>query len=309
MDSTPSCLLPNELILHKLDIENGSVYLTNRRLVVVSHKKVKDGEIVSAIPYDCLKNVSIQKERFVAFNALLLDEKGVITKQSRELRFNIPKTKIAEDKSSILERYRTIAESILQSIKDIQDSMNIATHNLSYLSDLPKILTQNAILDLNTVLQDQPIPDYLYHEAVKFLGDDAFLLEESLRDGENPEDGILFAAGVKGYILIRGKKSGRFMTDVLIDKVEWANIKALVYHWQNENSIMHMNYALQKGHRMKTVSYIWNPPCTKMNSSYRWLCEKNNGPWILADLMFKYSCNKLPASHIIGGHSKIRYYH
>ena len=52
--------------------------------------------------------------------------------------------------------------------------------NISYLEVLPDSLTHNAILDLNNVLQDKPIHDELFHEATKFLGNDAFILEESL---------------------------------------------------------------------------------------------------------------------------------
>jgi hypothetical protein len=186
--------------------------------------------------------------------------------------------------------------------------------NYSYLDVLPDSLTQNAILDLNNVLQDKPIHDELYHEAMKFLEKDAFLLEESLKDGRDEKSGILFAAGKQGYIWIRGKKEGRYLANVLIDKVEWDNIKCFVHRWQEDDGHIKAIYILQKGSRELEVPYVWSPKTEDDTQYYRWLLQKLNGPWILADIMYKYSGKPLPASWIIEKHlqqpelQKQRYY-
>ncbi|MHA1930178.1 MAG: hypothetical protein ACTSV2_16525 [Candidatus Thorarchaeota archaeon] len=128
------------------------------------------------------------------------------------------------------------------------------------------------------------------------MGDNAFILEESLRDGHDEKSGILFAAGTQGYIWIRGKKKGRYLEDVLVDKVEWENITCFVHQWQKDEGQIKAVYTLQKGSKELVAPYVWNPKIDDDTRHYRWLLQKLNGPWILADIMYKYNGQRMPAS-------------
>ena len=159
-----------------------------------------------------------------------------------------------------------------------------------------------------------PIHDALYHEAKKFLGDGAFLLEESLWDGNNATNGFLFAAGKQGYIWIQGKKNGRHIANVLVDKIEWDNIKCAVQRWQAQDQKFDVVYTLQKIGRELTHHYKWSPTLNPDVLEHPWLIQLLNGPWIFADIMYKYSGRPLPASWISEKHlqhsdlQKQRYY-
>jgi len=168
--------------------------------------------------------------------------------------------------------------------------------NYSYLEQMPESLTHNAILDLNTILRDQPIHDLLVHEAVKILGSKPFLLEESLRDGTDKDNGVIFAAGKNGYFWIQGRKHGRFMSNVIVDIVEWANIRCFAHRWHNESAIIDATYTLTKDGKETTMAYQWSPSINDDTLQYPWLLQQLNGPWILADIMYKYSGKPLPAS-------------
>jgi hypothetical protein len=129
----------------------------------------------------------------------------------------------------------------------------------------------------------------LVHEAKKFLGDEPFLIEETLRDGNDSNNGVLFAAGERGYYWIQGIKKGRFMINVIVDSIEWANLQRFYHQWQNESPIIHVTYQLTKGGKPVTSHYLWKPPIEEETRNYPWLLEPLNGPWILADVMYKYS--------------------
>ena len=172
----------------------------------------------------------------------------------------------------------------------------------SHLERLPESLTHNAILDLNTVLRDQPVHDELVHEAKKFLGDSPFLLEESLRDGDDRENGVLLAAGMHGYYWIQGTKNGRFMSNVIVDSIEWTNVRCFAYQWQHVDPIIYSTYSLTKDGKNVTSRYLWSPPID--TDQYTWFHEPLNGPWILADIGHRYSGQPIPASL-----DQQRYYH
>jgi len=184
----------------------------------------------------------------------------------------------------------------------------------SYLEQMPESLTHDAILDLNTVLRDQPVHDELVHEAVKFLGNEPFLLEESLRDGTDENNGVLFAAGQHGYFWIQGKKNGRFMTNIIVDTIEWDYIKCFAHCWQTEHSSIFATYTLTQDGSESRIQYQWSPLKNENTVQFPWLLQPLNGPWILADVMYKYSGKPLPASWMRKSNLKqlklhqIRYY-
>jgi len=161
--------------------------------------------------------------------------------------------------------------------------------NYSYLEQMPESLTYNAILDLNTILRDLPVHDQLVREAVKFLGNEPFFLEESLRDGTEKDNGVLFAAGKNGYFWIQGKKQGRFITNVIVDTVEWTNIRCFTHLWHNEGAIIDATYTLTRDGNEITKEYFWSPSNNGDTHAYLWLLQELNGPWILADIIYKYS--------------------
>jgi hypothetical protein len=178
------------------------------------------------------------------------------------------------------------------------------TRDYSYLERMPESLIRNGILDLNTILRDQPVHDELVQEAAKFLGNKPLILEESLRDGNDKENGVLFAAGTQGFYWIQGKKRGRFMSNVIVDTVEWDNIRCFTHQWQNQDAIISATYSLTKTGKESTVKYLWSPSTNENTFQYPWLLQQMNGPWILADVSYKCSRKPLPASI-----DKQRYYH
>ena len=154
---------------------------------------------------------------------------------------------------------------------------------------MPKTLTQNAILDLNTVLRDQPVHNELVHEAKKFLGEEPFLIEESLRDGTDRENGALFAAGARGYYWIQGKKKGRFISNVVVDTVEWDNFRCFAHQWHADVARINATYSLTRGGKQITKGYLWAPSMSDDVIEYPWLLQEQNGPLILTDVWSKYS--------------------
>jgi hypothetical protein len=165
---------------------------------------------------------------------------------------------------------------------------------------MPKSLTRNAILDLNTILRDQPNHDSLVHQAKKFLGEEPFLLEESLRDGGDKESGVLLAAGTHGYYWIQGKKRGRFTSNVIVNTIEWDNIRCFTHQWHDESAVIDATYILTEAGNELTMRYQWNPSTNDDTLQYPWLLQQMNGPWILADVAHKCSGNPLPASMVHG---------
>ena len=258
--------------------------------------------IERVIPLDCiLECIQERTDRFKLV-AIGLDEYGCYEIEikdgssqhiTREIEVGAPKPEKnvskKETKNAFQESMNNFAAALDGLISSgILNGEDHTQRDLSYLDILPDSLTHNAVLDLNNVLQDKPIHDELYHEAKKFLGNDAFLLEESLRDGYDENNGILFAAGKQGYIWIRGRKKGRYLEDVLVDKVEWDNIKCFVHQWQEDDGQIKAVYTLQKGTKELVVPYVWSPRIDVSMQDYQWLLQKLNGPWIVADIMYKY---------------------
>ncbi len=306
------CLLPNENIELVCQIERGFLVLTDRRVVLLKSKKVPAFNVEMVIPYDCLLGFVPEKERRVTVNAIPLDIYGCHIFQTKEsdgsyetqtFVIKAPKGEQGEDKNDVKKIFRSTMDLAPDILNEMKKTIALTDkfppkRDYVYLDKMPEFLTQNALLDLNTVLQDKPIHDKLHHEASKFLGADPFLLEESLRDGKDSNNGILFAAGEQGYIWIQGKKKGRFLSNVLVDKIEWENIRCLANQWQLRNSIIEMTYSLQRGRTVKTIPYIWKPAAAEHDPVQSWLFQPLNGPWILADLMYKYAGKPMPASWI-----------
>ncbi len=271
-------LLPNEEVLFSCPTQSGFLVLSNRRIVFVKKQGQSGYLLDGTVPYDSVLSLTVKKTDRLILSGSNNDEHGVRTKETTSIELKVGDRDATLDQCQrILDEYRT------------SESSPPTQSDLSYLGDLPDSLTRNAILDLNTVLRDQPVHDELVHEAKKFLGGEPFIIEESLRDGNDRKNGVLFAAGTRGYYLIRGKKQGRFMVDVSVDTVEWDNIHSVVYRWQDVYPIIHVTYSPTKGGKTITSQYFWSPPTINESDSYPWLLQPLNGPWIFADVMYKYS--------------------
>ncbi len=317
------CLLPNENIEFVCQIERGFLVLTDRRAVLLRSEKEPSFNVEMVIPYDCLLGIDLGKEGRVSVSAIPLDIYGCKISQTKEndasyetkaFVIKAPKSEKGEDKKDV----KKVFHLTIESASDIIDEMKKPIpstyefppkRDYTYLDKMPDFLTRNAILDLNSVLQDKPIHNELQPEALMFLGANPFLLEESLKDGRDSENGILFAAGNEGYIWIQGKKKGRFLSNVLVDKIEWENIRCFANQWQITNSIIHASYSLQRGRTVKTIPYIWKPAPGEHDLEQSWLFQPQNGSWIFADLMYKFARTPMPASWIGVEHQKNRDLH
>ncbi len=302
-EAASKCLLPNEDVRFVCEINEGFLVLTNRRIVILEVINKQDYEIKLVIPLDCYHLLTRIKSDRYRINGISLDRDGLLEPErvGNHIDVKLPKANQESSKSDILNQFHSTMGLFHDVLEDIKETLRIGhivpqPHSYSYLDEVPKNLTENAKLDLNTILEDKPIHQELWNEAKKFLGNSPFLLEESLRAGDNPANGVLFAAGEKGIIWIQGLRSGRFISNVLVDKLEWSNIKCLVHRWQLKKSIFEATYSLQKGMKDFTLSFIWNLPVDRDTIRYQWLIQKLNGPWILADLMYRYSGSPMPAS-------------
>jgi hypothetical protein len=229
------------------------------------------------IPHDCFSGITPKKKDRLILAGFTVNEHGTRTKDTASIELKV------KERDSVLSKCQIILD-------ENRDDMVVSPQReTTYLDELPQSLTHNAILDLNTVLRDQPIHDDLVHEAKKFLGIEPFLIEESLRDGNDRNNGVLFAAGERGYYWIQGIKQGRFMVNVIVDTIEWNNFRHLTHQWQFESPTIHATYSLTKGGKHVTRKYQWGPPIDEETAKYPWLLEPLNGPWIMADIIHKYS--------------------
>ena len=291
-------LLPNEDAQLVCQTQNGFLVLSNRRVVLLKEESQSEYRIEKAIPYDCILDFESKKSNRYEVSGVALDQYGCHTNETRSYEVKAPRGERGENKDDVRNHFQFTMSRCLDVAEEIRssDAYPPSIRDYSYLEQMPESLTSNAILDLNTILRDQPIHDELVHEAVKFLGNEPFLLEESLRDGNDEENGVLFAAGLKGYFWIRGKKRGRFISNVIVDTVEWNHIRCFAHRWQNEAANIEATYSLTEDGRDSTVLYQWNPPKNKNTVQFPWLLQPLNGPWILADISYKYSGKPLPAS-------------
>jgi len=304
------CLLPNEEVKIACQMLKGFLVISNRRMVLLKEEKELQFSIDRIIPYDCVLNAFQVKPERYRITGIQLDQFGwydvdISEKETKYLtvEFDIlaPKSKKGESKEEINEQFQSSIKQISNELEILKKTNKDARElppfrDYSYLDNLPGSLTHNAILDLNNILQDKPIHDALYHDAMKFLGSEPFLLEESLRDANDIDNGFLFAAGNQGYIWVQGKKNGRHIANVLVDKIEWNNITCAVHRWQAKDSRFDVVYTLQKEGRELTHHYKWNPPPNQDVLGHPWLLQQLNGPWILADIMYKYFGKPLLAS-------------
>jgi len=287
------CLLPNEKVQFATRTRSGFLVLSSRRIVILKQRKQREYTIERAIPYDCIDGFETKKSDRLVVSGTGLDKYGDHTSETESLELRIPQIdSIMDQCMEVMERVRSSA------------SNPPSPRDYSYLEKLPQSLTHNAMLDLNTILRDQPVHNELVYEAAKFLGDEPFLLEESLRDGDDRENGVLFAAGRQGYFWIQGVKSGRFMSNVVVDTVEWENVRYCVYQWRLDKSRFSVTYSKTKGGNNVTTPFLWNPPNNEDTSQYPWLLQQMNGPWIFADIVHRHSGKPLSASL----HNQ-RYYH
>lgn len=283
------CLLPNESVQFVCQLRDGFLILSLRRLVIIERTKNDSYTISQAIPIQCVSEISEKKKNKVRITCRTHSKSK---NTNGEIELKAPKTRRGEDKELVMKQFHTKMEQFQSSVHSIlQISPEILPNrDLAYLQQLPDSLTRNAVLDLNIILQDKPIHDSLYHEGVKYLGTKPFLIEETVRMAEEKENGALFAAGKKGFIMIQGRKEGRFISDVLVDKIEWENISSLNYDWQN--GVFEIIYSLQSGAKEKLVRYVWSPTMNSDLKDYPWLSQHFNGAWIIEDIFAAYSDGK-----------------
>jgi hypothetical protein len=259
--------------------------------VLLKEGRTLEFQVEKAIPLDCILGVEQMKEHRFMVTGTVLDKYCSHTNETVSLDIKAPRGKKGEIKAELRRSFQSIMNQCMDVIEEIRSSVSDPQQprDYLYLEKLPESLTQNAILDLNTILRDRPVHDELVHEATKFLGDEPFLLEESLRDGNDRENGVLFAAGKQGYYWIQGKKQGRFMSNVIVDTVEWENLRGFVHQWHRESAIIYATYSLTKGGNESTREYLWSPSTNRDTHEYPWLLQELNGSWILTDILHKYS--------------------
>ncbi|MBD3408302.1 MAG: hypothetical protein GF411_19420 [Candidatus Lokiarchaeota archaeon] len=284
------CLLPNESVEFVCQSRNGFLVLSHRRLAILEKSKDKVYTISQAIPLECVSEISEKKKDKVKVSCKKHSKSNTTFE---EIEMKAPKAKRGEDKDAVRKQFEDSMKHFQESVNNIlhQTPETLLNRDLSYLHHLPDSLTRNAVLDLNIILQDQPIYDSLYYEGLKYLGPKPFLIEETVRIAEERENGVLFAAGKQGFIMIQGRKDGRFISDVLVDKIEWRNISSLSYEWQNEG-VFEVAYSLQQGAKEKLVRYVWSPTVNEDVREYHWLWQCLNGPWIIEDIFAAYSDGK-----------------
>lgn len=312
-------LLPNEDVQLVCQTQKGFLVLSNRRVVLLKEENQSEYHIEKVIPYDCILSFEPKKSDRVDVSGVTLDQYGCHTNETRSIEIKAPRTERSESKDEVRNHFQSTMSQCFDIVEEIRRSDAFVSdlppvRDYSYLEQMPESLTCNAILDLNTILRDLPSHNELVHEAVKFLGNEPFLLEESLR-GNDRENGILFAAGKEGYFWIQGKKNGRFMSNVIVDTVEWNNIRCFSHSWQTENDSIFATYTLTLDGSESTMEYQWSPLKNENTIQFPWLLQPLNGPWILADVMYKCSGKPMPASWMIEQNpdqSKLRnrrYYH
>ncbi len=287
-------LLPNEDVQLVCQTQKGFLVLSSRRVVLLKEESQSEYRVEKAIPYDCILGFEPKNPDRVEISGIALDQYGRHTKETQSFEVKAPRGARGKNKTDVRSHFQSTMSRCFDVVEEIRSSDAFTTdpppvRNYSYLEKMPESLTHNAILDLNTILRDQPVHDQLIHEAVKFLGNEPFLLEESLRDGTDKDNGVLFAAGKKGYFWIQGKKQGRFISNVIVDTIEWANIRCFTHRWHNESAIINATYTLTKDGNETTKEYLWSPSTNDGTSKYPWLLQELNGPWILADILYKYS--------------------
>ena len=266
-------LLPNEDPHFVCQIQKGFFVISNRRAAILKEDGQIGYRIVNVFPHDSITEVKLKKT-----------DRAVIVYHADGIQTIEIKAPRGENKSELGKNFQSLMSKAMDYL-----SISSESHDVAYLDSMPECLTRNAILDLNTILQDQPNPDELVHEATKFLGSNPFLLEESLRDGYDKENGVLFAAGEKGYFWIQGKKQGRFMSNVIVDTVEWNNIRCIAHQWQHEPPLINVTFSLVQGGKETTMKYQWAPPPTDEILQFPWLLQSMNGPYILEDIFYKYT--------------------
>ena len=275
-------LLPNEDVEFICRILGGFIVLSRRRFVLLKEKKNDVYSIEKAIPYSCISGIEQKKIDRFEVSGFVLDQYGRHTRETKFFLVRAPR----EEK----EGFQSTLNQCIDVLQEMKNSDSKAAHyDNSYLDSMPESLTRNARLDLNTILRDQPIPDTLVQEAEEFLSTKPFIIEESLRAANDKENGILFAVGKRGYYWIQGMKIGRFMSNVIIDTVEWSNIQSISYRWNDENAIIDVTYSLTSNGKSSTTQYQWSPSANNETIQYPWLLQCMNGPWILADIISKHS--------------------
>lgn len=325
-ESAPSgalrALMPNEEVRSVCQILSGFLMLSSRRVVFLRAESKSLYTIERVIPYDCLVTIEMKKEDRATVTGIPLDKYGCHeidrrdVKHEKTISLNVraPKPGRGESKGDVRRIFQSSISHCMDIAKEISGLESLKRGpppplDYSYLNRLPESLTRDAILDLNTITEDWPDHDELHQKMLKFLGDTPFLLEESLRDGNDCGNGVLFAAGEHGYIWIRGKKDGRLMSDVMIETVEWDNIRCFANQWQKKNASIEATFSLHRDGKEATTQYQWNPTRNEEVLQYPWLIQSLNGPWILADLMYNHSEKPLPASWSTGRHLKSQNQH
>jgi hypothetical protein len=275
-------LIPNERPHIVCQISQGFLIVSSRRILSVHEQGKKGYNVSKSVPFDAI----------TGYDSLM-----------RTFEIIEPRRISGESKANVREYLESTLSRCVEVIDELRDPEKVraglTSRTLSYLGDFPKCLTQDALLDLNTVIEDQPIDDNLVARASNFLGTDPIFIEETLRDSEHKESGILLAAGKKGFFWVRGQKQGRFLTNVVVDTVEWSNIQVLESWWKNDSCLIVVTYSLVEGGKPITMEYQWVPPINDETLRVPWFIQSSNGPYIFEDIMYKYTGRTMsPATDI-----------
>ncbi len=272
-------LIPNETPHIVCQTSKGFLIVTDRRVLSLNE--------------DAKLNFRI--ERFEPFSSVA-DYNSLVN------QFDIkePRRGSRESKEEVRDYFQSTLHRCVEVIHDLSEIQKkggkLTSKSNTYLDGFPTSLTRDANLDLNSILDDQPIDDTLVPRAMEFLGPNAVLIEETLREAGNIENGILFAAGQKGYYWVRGQKQGRFLTNVVVNTVEWNNIQSISHRWENDVSIIIVNYSLVSGGKSNTVEYLWMPPINEETLLVPWYVQPSNGVYIFEDIVSRYFENAMDFS-------------
>jgi hypothetical protein len=265
-------LIPNERPYIACQTSKGFLVVSSRRIASL-HEGTKSG---------------YQVTKSVPFEAVTSPESLVRTFGIKE-----PRRTSGESREAVKNYLELTLSQCIDIVEELRDpekkGVELTSRTFSYLGNFPQCLTQDALLDLNTVLEDQPVDHRLVTRALNFLGTDTVLIEETLRDADDKENGILFAAGQRGFFWVRGQKHDCFLTNVVVDTVEWNNIQFFGQRWADGLPLIIVTYSHTSKGKSITTEYQWNPPLNDETLRAPWFVQPANGPFIFEDIVYKYT--------------------
>ena len=268
-------LVPSENLRLVYQTREGFLMVTTRRITLLQEDKQQGYLIRQTMPLDSFNGIESIGSDGARINGA--NHPAMEVRASKRVK--------GEGKLDAKHRLHKAMMQIPETLAQLHTEPRIAPKT-EYLDSIFEALTNNGILDLNTVLKDHPDNEALHHEPAQFLGEGYFVVEQCLRDGDNPENGVLFAAGLKGYYWIQGRKHGRFLQDVSVQQVEWDLITSVT---QDAEGIIQLVYRLHEDGRELQQSFQWAPPMSESTIQLPWVSQKLNGLMILKDIISRYT--------------------